>query len=123
MSETGSSKFEASDPLPVGIRVASTLCWVVGIATLLLGLAVGIPAMSDPSGTPIPLLQTTLLALVVFGAAILIRQRRRLGVLILVLAWATPIGLAAIQGAPQRGGPFLVLVALLAAATNWKQLR
>ena len=36
----------ASAPAPIGVRVASTLCWIVGVLTILVNVAVGIPVIS-----------------------------------------------------------------------------
>ena len=36
--------------VPAGVRIASTLCWVVGVLTILAALAIGIPAISTGAG-------------------------------------------------------------------------
>ena len=35
---------------PAGVRIASTLAWVVGILTILIAFAIGIPAISSGAG-------------------------------------------------------------------------
>ena len=123
---TPSAADQATSPapeIPKGIKIASTLCFVVAIATFLMGLAVGIPALSAETPSVVPLLGTSLVALAVCGAAILIRRQRRLGVLVLALAWATPVVAALLQHQPVTGGPLLVIIALLLAGANWKDLR
>jgi hypothetical protein len=39
-----------SGEIPTGVRIAATLCWVVGIVTILVAFAVGIPAISSSGG-------------------------------------------------------------------------
>lgn len=103
---------------PAGVRIASTLCWVVGVLTILVALAVGIPAIS--SGGGVLFLTVNLVAGgAVCAAAVLIRRQRRLGVLVMVLAWALPTIVAVLSHQQARGSLFL-LVALLFAGANWK---
>ena len=105
-------------PAPAGVRIASTLCWVVGVLTILVTLAVGIPLLS--SGGALVFLSVNLVAgLAVCVAAFLIRRQRRLGVLVMLLAWALPTVVALVSHQPVRGSLFL-LVALLFAGANWK---
>ena len=106
--------------VPSGIRIASTLCWIVGLLTLL--LAIGTPELAEPVGGIGPLLLNCAVGLTVCGAAILIRRQRRLGVLVLVLAWAAPPVAALANGQAPHGGPMLVIIALLLAGANWKHL-
>jgi len=106
---------------PAGVRIASTLCWVVGVLTILVTLAVGIPILSTGAG--LQFVAVNLVAgVAVCVAAILIRRQRRLGVLIMLLAWALPTVVAVLGHQPVRGSLFL-LVALLFAAANWKHFR
>ena len=106
---------------PTGVRIASTLCWVVGILTILVAFAVGIPALSSGGGAMF--LAVNLLAgAAVCVAAILIRRQRRLGVLVMLLAWALPTADAILSHRPARGSLFL-FVALLFAGANWKHFR
>lgn len=103
---------------PAGVRIASTLCWAVGIITILATLAVGIPALSTRGG-PLFLAVNFMAGLTVCVAAILIRRQRRLGVLVMLFAWALPTLLAVLTHAPARGSLFLLLALLLVGA-NWK---
>ena len=114
-------------PTPVGVRIASTLAIVVGVLTLLVALAVGLPQAAGEE----PQLFTLLVGAVsgagiALGGAMLWR-RQRAGVLVIVTAWAGPIVGAPIVGALIVGEPahgnLLITGALLLAAANWKQLR
>jgi hypothetical protein len=104
--------------IPTGIRVASTLCWLVGIFTIVSAIAVA------PSVTGVPFMLTALVAgIAVCVGAWLIRRQRRIGLLILVLAWATPTVYMLVSTGSARGGPVLLTIAVLLAAANWKHLR
>lgn len=106
---------------PTGVRIASTLCWIVGVFTILVALAIGIPAIS--SGDGLAFIAVNVLAGgIVCAAAVQIRRQRRIGVLLMVIAWAIPTVVALSQGLPVRGSLFL-FVAFLFAAANWKHLR
>src|SRR5260221_3841549 len=77
---------------PPGVRIASTLCWVVGILTILAALAIGIPAIS--SGAGLLFIAVNLLAgAIVCVAAVQIRRQRKFGVLLMLVALAlTTVG-------------------------------
>jgi hypothetical protein len=107
--------------VPAGVLIASTLCWVVGILTILITLAVAIPTISS-SGTPLFLAVNLLAGGAVCVAAILIRRQRRLGVLVMVLAWALPTLVSVLNHQPARGS-LLLFVALLLAGVSWKHFR
>lgn len=103
------------------MRLASTLCWVVGVLTILAALAIGIPAIA--SGAGLAFIAVNVLAgVIVCVAAVQIRRQRKLGVLLLVVAWAIPTIVALAQHLPVRGS-LLLFVALVVAATNWKHFR
>jgi hypothetical protein len=107
--------------VPAGVRIASTLCWVVGVLTILVALAIGIPTLSTPGG--LLFLGVNLTAgVAVCVAAVLIRRQLRLGVLVMLLAWALPTVVAVLNHQPVRGSLFL-FVALLFAGANWKHFR
>ena len=112
----------ASTLAPSGVRIASTLCWVVGVVTVLAAVAVGVPALSQPDSDILSFTVNVAVGLAVCVAAVLIRRQRRVGVLVLVLAWATPTVITLLQKQTPRGGPLLVVVALLLAGANWKHL-
>jgi hypothetical protein len=106
---------------PVGIRIASTTCWVVGIITILVAVAIGFPAISSGGSVAGPVVSLAA-GIVVCVAAILVRRQRRLGVLLVVLAWATPFVIAIITH-QSPAGSFLLFVALLFLLANWKHMR
>ncbi len=107
--------------IPAGVRIASTLCWIVGVLTILIALALGIPAIS--SGDGLTFISVNVLAGgIVCAAAIQIRRQRKLGLLLMLVAWAIPTVFALLQGLPVRGS-LLLFVALLFAGANWKHLR
>jgi len=108
-------------PVPVGVRVASTLCWIVGVVTILVSIAVGIPAVSR--GGNLFFVAVNLVAGgAVCLAAVLIRRQRRLGVLVMLLAWALPTVVLVLDHRSARGS-FLLFVALVFAGANWKHFR
>jgi hypothetical protein len=110
-----------SSEIPVGIRIASTLCWVVGAVTILVALALGIPAISSGAGGLFIAVNAGA-GLIVCLAAVQIRRQRKLGVFLMLVAWAIPTVAALVQHLPVRGS-FLLFVALLFAGANWKHLR
>jgi len=106
---------------PAGVRIASTLAWVVGILTILIAFAIGIPAISSGAGLLFIVINVTAGAIVCV-AAVQIRRQRRIGVLLLLIAWAIPTVVALVQHLPVRGS-LLLFVALLFAGVNWKHFR
>jgi hypothetical protein len=106
---------------PAGVRIASTLCWVVGVITILVALAVGVPAVGSGAGQ-VFLAVNLLAGAAVCLAAVLIRRQRRSGVLVMVFAWALPTVVALLNHQSARGS-FLLFVALLFAGANWKHFR
>ena len=107
--------------VPAGVRIASTLCWVVGVLTILVGIAIGFPAISSGAGLPFIAVNAGA-GVLVCVAAVQIRRQRKLGVLLLLVAWAIPTGVALVQHLPVRGS-LALFVALLFAAANWKHFR
>jgi hypothetical protein len=106
---------------PAGVRIASTLCWVVGVLTIVAALAIGIPAIS--SGAGLPFIAVNVLAgVIVCVAAVQIRRQRKVGVLFLLIAWAIPTVVALVQHLSVSGS-LLLFVALLFAGANWKHFR
>jgi hypothetical protein len=106
---------------PAGVRIASTLCWVVGILTILIAFAIGIPAISSGAGL-LFIAINVIAGAIVCVAAVQIRRQRRIGVLLLLIAWAIPTAVAVVQHQPVRGS-LLLFVALLFAGANWKHFR
>jgi len=106
---------------PAGVRIASTLAWVVGILTILIAFAIGIPAISSGAGL-LFIVINVIAGAIVCVAAVQIRRQRRMGVLLLLIAWAIPTVVALVQHLPVRGS-LLLFVALLFAGANWKHFR
>jgi len=104
--------------VPTGVRIASTLCWVVGVLTILVALAMGVPALWYGGGS-LYLGVNLIAGAAVCLAAVLIRRQRRLGVLVMLLAWALPTVVAVLSHHTARGS-LLLFVALLFAGANWK---
>ena len=110
-----------SAQIPAGVRIASTLCWVVGVLTILVGVAIGIPAISSGAGLLFIAVNVGA-GVIVCVAAVQIRRQRKLGVLLMLVAWAIPTAVALVQHLPVRGS-LALLVALLFAGANWKLFR
>ena len=113
-TSTGSS-------VPAGIRIASTLCWVVGILTILVAIAIGIPAISGGAGLLFIAINAGA-GVIVCIAAVQIRRQRKIGVLLMLIAWAIPTVVALVQHLSPSGS-LLLLVALLLSLANWKNFR
>jgi hypothetical protein len=111
----------ASPAVPLGVRVASTLSWIVGVLTILVNLAVAVPAIS--AGGSVLFVAVNLVAgAAVCLAAVLIRRQRRLGVLVMLLGWALPTVALLLRHQSARGS-LLLFLALAFAAANWKHFR
>ena len=106
---------------PVGVRIASTLCWVVGVATIVVALAIAIPAISYGAGS-LFLGLNVVAGVIVCLAAVQIRRQRKIAVLLILVAWAIPTVVALVEHLPVRGS-LLLFVALLFSGANWKYLR
>ena len=118
---TPSQPATPSAQVPTGVRIASTLCWVVGILTILIAFAVGIPAIASGTGL-LFIIINVLAGAIVCVAAVQIRRQRKIGVLLILFAWTIPTVVALVQHQPVRGS-LLLFVALLFAGANWKHLR
>jgi hypothetical protein len=112
----------ARTPVPAGIRIASTLCWIVGVFTILGAFAIGIPAVTGFNTSLVPLVLNVIAGIAVCAAAYLVWKRRRLGVLVMLFAWALPTAFAVLNHQPARGN-LLLFGAMLLLAANWKNLR
>jgi uncharacterized protein (DUF983 family) len=77
--------------------------------------------MSSGAG-PLFLIINVLAGAIVCVAAVQIRRQRKIGVLLMLFAWAIPTVVALIQHQPVRGS-LLLFVALLFAGANWKLFR
>jgi hypothetical protein len=107
--------------IPAGVRIASTLCWIVGVLTILVAVAIGIPAISSGAGL-LFIAVNGVAGIIACVAGIQIRRQRKIGVLLMVLAWAVPTLVAILQHLSPSGS-LLLFVALLLAGANWKHFR
>jgi hypothetical protein len=106
---------------PLGIQAASTLCWLVGIVTIATTLLLVFPASTGVFGIVLGFVNLVA-GVAVCVAAYLIRQRRRLGALVVMSAWAFPTIVSLLVGQVPRGN-YLLLAATLMLLPNWKHLR
>src|SRR5512145_1048741 len=106
-----------SAQIPAGVRIASTLCWIVGVLTILVAFAIGIPAVSSAGAGLLFIAVNAGSGVIVCVAAVQIRRQRKLGVLLTLVAWAIPTVVALVQHLPVRGS-LALLVALLFAGAN-----
>lgn len=83
--------------IPPGVRIASTLCCVVGVLTILAALVIGIPAISSGAGQ-LFIAVNVLAGAIVCVAAVQIRRQRRIGVLLI----AQPTIIQASGNKPKR---------------------
>src|SRR5258708_24692557 len=115
-------KSPVPEAAPMGIRIASILCWVVGIFSLVVGLATGVPAAVRDGGRLVLLTINLLTGIGVCVAGYLIWRQRRLGALIIVLAWVLPAVMSFLAGTTVRAGPPLLLLAMLFSLAHSKNL-
>jgi hypothetical protein len=109
-------------PVPAGIRIASTLCWIVGIATILGSFVFGLPGVTGFNSSLVPPAVSLIDGVGVCAAAYLVWRRRRLGVLVMLFAWALPVAVAVLNHQPAQGNLFL-FGSLLLLGANWRNLR
>jgi hypothetical protein len=111
-------------PLPLGLRVAATLCAVVSVVSVLGALALGVPALEIGGAAAALSLAVNLAASFAVGAAaVLAWRRRRASVVLVGLAWLLPIATSLLLGTGLRLGGYLLLLATLTLAVHWNQMR
>ena len=108
---------------PAGIRIPSTLCWLVGITTIGITIAIGIPEFGHSREATTFVILNGAAGVMVCLAGYLVRQRRRVGILLVFLAWAAPSIESVASGGGAQAGNLLLLVALVALLMNRKHLR
>src|SRR3954470_13632300 len=106
-------------PMPTGIRIASGVCWFVGVVSMIGAFVVS----TRPGGSNGMLLLNLGVGLAVCASGYLTYQQRKAGAYLLVLAWASPMIISLAMGTAARGGPLLLLLAILVLLSNWKHLR
>jgi hypothetical protein len=109
-------------PAPTGIRVASTLCWLVGLLTLGVAIAVYLPPVNHTSEGLAAFLVMVIAGATVCVAGFLVRRRKKLGAYLVVGAWALPLIWDLAIGAPARPN-FLLFAAMVTLLANWKHLQ
>jgi hypothetical protein len=105
---------------PTGIRVASTICWVIAFITLCVAIAVYLPALDHTTDSLVVFGSAMAAAIMVGGAAILVRRRRKTGAYLVILAWALPTILSLATGGGARPGSPLLFAAMIGLLINWK---
>jgi len=119
LPETVSSQTRA----PMGIRIASTLCWLVGISSLAFGFRrYSLPMLRVPA-LLIPLLLTGAAAIATCFAGYLAAKRRKSAAYLLIVALALPFISNFAARVPASKVPLVLLLAILALVANWKHLR
>lgn len=102
-------------PAPVGVRIASTLCWLVGAIAV---LAAFVTRLTWPWR-----LANIGAGGLVIGAGVLTRRRRRTGVYLVALGWALPSLIGFATGGGARPGSMLLVIAEVVLVANWRHLR
>ena len=108
---------------PLGLRVAATLCAVTGVVGALRMIAIEMEVVSTPNAPAVLLVSNPSALLAVLVAAVLIWRRRRLGAYLLIAGAITPDLVNLSYGQPLRRAGVLMILTLIAAAANWKQLQ
>src|SRR5439155_18338461 len=108
-------------PVPGGVRLAAIFCWIVGLHSAGVSLAMGIPSLSA-GGSLLLVVANVTAGIIVCVAGFLVWKQRRLGVLLVVLGWAFPTVGALLRHQPTRAGPVLLLIAMLLLFSHWKNL-
>ena len=111
-----------AEATPIGVRIAGTLSVIVGVLSLVVALAVGLPLATGEDPQFLPLVVGLIAGAGLATGGVLLWRRRRVGVLVVVVSWSVPIVGALLVGEPARGN-LLMTAALLLAAANWKQLK
>jgi peptidoglycan/LPS O-acetylase OafA/YrhL len=120
LTMTAPPSITAPQTNPTGIRIASTLCWVVGLITVVFAFAL-YAAPDDTTSGLVGLLVRLAAGVLVCAAGFLVRRRRKLGAYLVLAAWALPLVWALATHVPARGN-FFLLVALVALLVNWQHL-
>jgi hypothetical protein len=108
---------------PLGLRAAATLCAVTGVVGALRVIEIEMKLASLPNAPWLPMVSNPSAVLAVLVAAVLIWQRRRLGAYLLIAGAILPDLVNLASGQPLRRAGLLMILTLITAAANWKQLR
>ncbi|MFN2570044.1 MAG: hypothetical protein ABR537_00325 [Gemmatimonadales bacterium] len=93
----------------------------MGIFTIVAAVVIGVPAISSGDGL-LFIAINGMAGTLACAAAMQIRRQRKIGVVLMMVAWAIPAVVALVQHLPVRGA-LLLFVALLFASANWRHLR
>ena len=110
-------------PIPMGIRIASALCWLIGILSLAFGFRLYTPSMLGVPVLLIPFLLTMAGVIATCFAGYLAGRRRKSAAYLLVVALALPSISNLGAGAAASRTPWALLIAILALVANWRHLR
>src|SRR6266487_777934 len=104
-------------PVPGGVRLAAIFCWIVGLLSAGVSLAMGIPSLSA-GGSLLLVVANVTAGIMVCVAGFLVWKQRRLSVLLVVLNWAFPTVKALLTHQPTQTEPILLLITILLLFTN-----
>jgi hypothetical protein len=107
---------------PLPIRVAATLCLVVGTVSGVALIGIESAMASQPNPPLLPLVIDPLVVLAIWAAAVLIWLRRKLGGYLLFGAAIVPNLLNLAYGQPLRAPGLLMVLAIVTVAANWQLL-
>jgi hypothetical protein len=108
---------------PLGLRVAATLCAVVGLLSALAVIVMESDQASRSRTPALALLTNPAAAVAVCVAAVLLWRRRKWGGYLLVAAAIVPNLVSIGYGIPLRMPGLLMLLAIITVAVNWAELR
>jgi len=122
MSGPTSTPKPATTTRPAVLTLASVLCWLAGLVTIALSISTGLSLISTVAD--VVLITVNLAAgAMVCVAGLLVYRQRKVGALLVVIAWAFPQAADLAAGQPVRPGPVLLLLAMLATFSNWRYMR
>lgn len=108
---------------PFGVRVAAVLTMVVGVVSIFGAIAAHTQTMALPDPPLLVLVLNPTAVAAVLAAAVLLWRSRRMGAYLLLAAAILPNLLNLAYGAPLRAPGLLMILAIIAVATNWRLLR
>jgi len=110
------------DTRPLGLAVASVFCWLGSLVTLGFAVAEQLPRIHTLGELLVFALNLTI-GVTQGVAGILLYRKRKIGALLLVLAWGLPQIPDLIAGELVRPHGGLLLIAMLLTLANAKHLR
>lgn len=111
----------------VGLPIAFTIVLLVGEFALYVtrsgGLARSIVWSAVSMIRVAPMALNVAVGVVVCVAGYLVRQRRKVGALLVVAAWALPTLISVLNGGGAKPGSIFLFAAMIGIALNWKHMR